>query len=252
MKVSIITVTFNSGKTLQATIDSVFIQNHSDIEYIVIDGASLDNTLDVIKNNFPRVINKYISEPDNGLYDAINKGIKISTGDIVGIINSDDFYVSCDAISSVVSAFICNSEIEAVYSDVHFVKNSNLNKTVRYYSSKKFKPYLFRFGFMPAHPTFFVKRFYFDLFGFYKTNYLIAADFELMIRFFYINRIRYKYLNVNLIRMRLGGISTNSWRSNLILNKEIIRACKENGIYTNFFILSLKYFIKVFELIKTR
>jgi glycosyltransferase involved in cell wall biosynthesis len=251
VRVSLITVTFNSQSTLQDTIDSVAKQNYKNIEYIVIDGNSKDGTVEIIKNNC-HIINKWISEPDKGLYDAMNKGINMATGDIVGIINSDDFYNSRDAISSIVDGFESDEEIQSVFADVRFVKNSDLTKTVRYYSSKKFKPSLFKWGFMPAHPTFFVKKECFGKYGLYKTDYKIAADYELLIRFLYVNRIKYKYIPKDLIVMRLGGASTKSWKSNVLLNKEIIRGCKENGINTNFFILSFKYLIKVFELIKTR
>lgn len=138
MKVSLITVTFNSGKTLQDTIDSVASQTYPDIEYIIIDGNSKDNTIQILKKN-QKVISKWISEPDEGIYDAMNKGIKMTTGDIIGINNSDHFYSSPNSISDVVAAFK-NNEVESIFADVRFVRNSDLNKTVRYYSSKKFEP----------------------------------------------------------------------------------------------------------------
>jgi hypothetical protein len=132
------------------------------------------------------------------------------------------------------------------------VRPDNLNKTVRYYSSAKFHPGRFRWGFMPAHPTFFVRRKYFEQYGYYQTDYKIAADFELLMRFLYTHKLRYKYLPKDIIKMRIGGKSTKSWQSNYILNKEIVRGCKENGIYTNLFLLCFKYFIKIFEFIRTR
>jgi glycosyltransferase involved in cell wall biosynthesis len=250
MKVSLITVTFNSAKTLQDTIDSVASQKYSDIEYIIVDGNSKDDTIQLINKNL-KIISKWISEPDKGIYDAMNKGIEMATGDIIGIINSDDFYSSPTSISAVVAAFK-NNDIDSVFADVRFVRNSDLNKTVRYYSSKKFRPSLFRWGFMPAHPTFFTKKELFDKFGYYKIDYKIAADYELLIRFLFVNKISYKYIPLDLIAMRTGGASTNSWRSNILLNKEIVRACSENGIRTSFFLLLFKYFIKVFEFIKTK
>lgn len=251
MRVSIITVTFNSDETLQNTIDSVALQSYDDIEYIVVDGNSSDKTLEIIERN-SKVISKWISESDKGLYDAMNKGINMATGDIIGIINSDDFYNSQNAISTIVDAFGTKGEIDSVFADVRFVNSSDLTKTVRYYSSKKFKPALFKWGFMPAHPTFFAKKECFDKYGLYQTDYKIAADYELLIRFLYVNKVSYKYVPIDLIVMRTGGASTKSWKSNVLLNKEIIRGCKENGIYTNFFFLSFKYFIKVFELIRTK
>ena len=253
MKISLITVTFNSDLTLRDTIQSILKQTFSDIEYIIIDGLSKDNTVDIIRKYEPQFQGrlKWISERDNGLYDAMNKGIRMSTGDIVGIINSDDFYHRRDIISRVAEAFK-NEETQAVYGDVRFVNPDNLNRTVRYYSSRNFSPNRFRYGFMPAHPTFFTYRRYFEEFGFYKIDYHIAADYELLIRFLYTHRLKAKYLSLDFMKMRTGGASTASIKSNILLNKEIVRACSENGIWTCMPLLFLKYFIKVFELFLTK
>jgi len=253
MKISLITVTFNNCKTLCETIKSVLFQNYTDIEYIIIDGQSKDNTVDIIKRYESKFNGrlKWISEKDKGLYDAMNKGIRMATGNIVGIINSDDFYHHQDIITLIAEAFKDKS-IQAVYGDVRFVNPDNLNKTVRYYSSKNFSPKRFRYGFMPAHPTFFTYRKYFEEFGYYKTDYKIAADFELLVRFLYVHRLNAKYLPLDFMKMRTGGKSTASFKSNIILNREIVRACKENGIWTCMPLLFLKYFIKVFELLFTR
>lgn len=254
MKSSIITVAYNSGQTIHQTIESVKNQTYKNIEYIIIDGDSKDNTVDII-NQYEFNTNirlRWISEPDNGLYDAMNKGIKMATGDIVGIINSDDFYHHNDTIQKIVNAFKENPDIEAIFADVRFVHPDNIQKTIRYYSSKLFKPCMFRFGFMPAHPTFFTYKHNFEKYGYYKTDYKIAADYELLIRFLYKHKLKYKYIPFDLLKMRTGGTSTASIKSNYILNKEIVRACKENKIYTNMGILSFKYFVKVWELIFTR
>lgn len=253
MKISIVTVTYNSDLTLHDTINSVFNQSYADIEYFIIDGASKDNTIDIIKEWVPRFNGrlKWISEKDKGLYDAMNKGIHMATGDIVGIINSDDFYHRTDVIAKVVETFR-NKKVQAVYGDVRFVNPDNLDKTVRYYSSAKFSPKLFRYGFMPAHPTFFTYRKYFDEFGYYRTDYRIAADYELLIRFLYTHYLKTEYLPLDFMKMRIGGASTASIRSNILLNKEIVRACRENGIWTCMPLLFLKYFIKIFEFIYTR
>lgn len=253
MNISIITVTFNSDATLRDTIQSVLTQSYPNIEYIIVDGASKDNTIDIIKeyeSNFNGRM-RWISERDKGLYDAMNKGIRMATGDIIGIINSDDFYHQIDVIAKVVEAFQ-DRTIQAVYGDVRFVNPDNLSKTVRYYSSKNFSPSLFRYGFMPAHPTFFTYRKFFDEFGYYKTDYRIAADYELLIRFLHTHHLKAEYLPLDFMKMRTGGASTASIKSNLLLNKEIVRACRENGIWTCMPLLFLKYFIKVFELIFTR
>lgn len=253
MKISIITITFNSSITLHDTIQSVLSQSYPNIEYILIDGASKDDTVGIIKGYESKFTGRmrWISEPDKGLYDAMNKGIRMATGDIVGIINSDDFYHRPDVINKVAEAFQ-EDGIEAVYGDVRFVNPNNLDKTVRYYSSKNFSPKLFRYGFMPAHPTFFTYRRYFEEFGYYKTDYKIAADYELLIRFLYTHKLKSKYLPLDFMKMRTGGASTASIKSNILLNKEIVRACRENGIWTCMPLLFLKYFIKIFELIFTR
>lgn len=253
MKVSIITVTFNSGKTLRDNIRSVLSQSYPQIEYIIVDGLSEDNSVDIIKEYEDKFQGrlKWISERDTGLYDAMNKGVRMATGDIVGFINSDDFYHRQEVIACVVEAFK-NETVQAVYGDVRFVNPRNLNKTVRYYSSERFSPQYFRYGFMPAHPTFFTYRRYFEEFGYYKTNYKIAADYELLIRFLYIHKLKAVYLPFDFLKMRTGGVSTASFRNNILINKEIVRACRENGIWTCMPLLFLKYFIKVFELIFTR
>ena len=251
--ISLITVTYNSERTLRDTIQSVLNQTYSDIEYIVIDGLSKDCTVDIIREYEPLFQGrlKWKSEKDNGLYDAMNKGISMSTGDIVGIINSDDFYHRRDIISKIVETFQ-NKKIQAAYGDVRFVNPDNLGKTVRYYSSGSFSLRRFRYGFMPAHPTFFTYRKYFEEFGYYKTDYRIAADYELLVRFLHTHQLKTAYIPLDFMKMRTGGISTASIKSNIILNKEIVRACGENGIWTCMPLLFLKYFIKIFELFLTK
>jgi glycosyltransferase involved in cell wall biosynthesis len=245
LKVSIITVSHNSVKTISDTIKSVLAQSYSNIEYIVVDGSSTDGTVELIKS-FGSRISKFISEPDCGIYDAINKGIGLATGEIVGIVNSDDFFYNNDVIGKVVQAFSEN-DIDAVIGDAQFVDPVQTSKIVRYYSSKSFSVSKFKYGFMPAHPSFYVKREFFDKFGYYKTDYKIGADFELLIRFLYINNLKCKYLEMPFLSMRMGGVSNKSIHSKYILNKEIYRACEENGIKTNYFFLYLKYLIKMFE-----
>jgi glycosyltransferase involved in cell wall biosynthesis len=245
--ISIVTVSYNSKGTIIDTIRSVLSQTYPDIEYIVIDGSSSDGTIELIKS-FGDKIQKFVSEPDKGIYDAINKGIRLSTGNIIGILNSDDFFYSDNVIQKVVDAFH-RDNIDAVYGDVQFVDPVNTSKIVRYYSSKQFKPTKFKFGFMPAHPSFYVKRELFGKLGSYKTDYKIAADFELLARFMYVNQIRCKYIEMPFVSMRTGGVSNKSILSNIILNKEIARACKENGIHTNYINIYSKYFTKVFEYI---
>ena len=253
MKISVITVTFNSGATFRDTIESVLKQVYSDYEYLVIDGGSKDNTVDIIKEYEPKFGGrmKWISEKDKGMYDGINKGIRMATGDVVGIINSDDFYHRDDIFENINKAFEDDNNIQAIYGDVRFVHPDNLEKTVRYYSCKHWKPWRFRFGFMPAHPTFFTYKENFEKYGYYQYDYHIAADYELLIRHLYTNHVPAKYVPLDFMKMRTGGRSTNGWKANILLNREIVRGCKENGIWTCMPLLFLKYFIKVFELVKT-
>lgn len=247
MKISLITVTYNSDKTLRSTIESVFLQTYKNVEYILIDGLSKDKTVDIIREYEPRFAGrmKWISEKDCGLYDAMNKGIRMATGDVVGILNSDDFFTSNDVLEKVVSGFTENTD--AVYGDIHFVNPDNLQRCVRYYSSKIFKRSLMKMGFIPAHPSFYCRKWCFEKFGCYKTDYKIAADFDLLLRFIYVHRINIKYLPVDMVTMRTGGASTNGIKSRLGGMREHLRSFKENGIKTNRFILSLRYLYKITE-----
>ena len=248
MKVSIITVTYNSVQTLAMTIDSVLRQTYQDIEYIVKVGGSTDKTIDVIKEYEPMFHGrmKWLSAKDKGIYDGMNKGIEMATGNIVGILNSDDFFTDNHVIEKIADAFN-EKKVDAIYGDVHFVKGSNLKKSIRYYSSRLFCPFWLRFGFMPAHPSFYVRRDVFSKVGLYKTDYKIGADFEMMVRMFYRHRITYHYLPYDFVTMRTGGVSTRDINSRRILLKEDVRACRENGIRTNQFLIALKYLYKFLE-----
>lgn len=246
MKVSIITVCFNSVSTIEETIQSVLSQDHPNIEHIIIDGGSSDGTLDIIEK-YKNQIGEIKIEPDNGIYDAMNKGIALSTGELIGTLNSDDFYSSNSIISQVAAAFK-NQSIDAVYGDVAIVSPKNTKKIVRYYSSEAFSPEGFAYGYMPAHPTFYTKREYYKSIGGYKTDYHIAADYELLIRFLALNKLRTKYLKLNMVTMRLGGRTSSSLYGYYVLNKEVIRACRENGIKTGWFKILKKYINKFKEL----
>lgn len=245
MKVSIITVVFNNSSTIRMAIDSVLNQTYKNIEYIVVDGASTDGTVDIIKS-YGTQISKFISEPDKGIYNAMNKGVRLASGDFVGILNADDCLYSNDVIQSMVNRI--DDTIDAVYGDVEFFSDKDLSRSVRYYSSKKFNIERFKYGFMPAHPSFYVRKKYFDLFGCYKEDYRIASDFDLLIRFLHSNKIKSKYIEMPFVKMRTGGVSNKNIMSRVLLNKEILRACKENNIKTNLFNIYSKYFIKIFEL----
>lgn len=247
MKVSIITVAFNAEATIRDTIESVLAQDYPDIEHIIIDGVSKDHTAEIVRS-YGDCIAKFVSEPDRGMYDGMNKGIKLATGDVIAILNADDFYVNSQVVSTIVEHFH-KYQVDAVFGDLVYVKNDDLNKVVRYYSSASFHPSKFAYGWMPAHPTFVVKRSAFDRYGFFKTDYKIAADYELLIRFLAVQQMSYHYIPQVLVKMRTGGASTANLSSNWILNREIVRGCLENGIQTNMTKVLSKYFVKVFQLV---
>lgn len=251
MKISLITITYNSEKTLADTIKSVLEQTYLDVEYIIVDGASKDKTVSIVKQYEPLFNGrmKWISEKDKGLYDAMSKGIKMATGDVVGILNSDDFFTSKEVLEKIANAFVQDAELEAVYGDVHFVNPTNLQKCVRYYSSKIFERKLMRLGFMPAHPSFYIRKECFDKYGLYKTDYKIAADFEFLLRVIYKAKIKTKYLPIDMVTMRTGGASTSGLESHKRIMKEHLRAFRENGIYSNSLLLSLRYIYKVEEIL---
>jgi glycosyltransferase involved in cell wall biosynthesis len=247
MKVTIITAVYNGAEHIQSCIESVLSQNHPDIEYIIVDGASKDNTLEIVKS-YGNKISQIISEPDNGMYDAMNKGLRIATGDIIGILNADDFYIDNTIISQIVAEFE-KTKADSVYADIAFVAKDNLSKVLRYYSSASFRPWKFRFGYMPAHPSFFLKRNIYEKYGYFKTNYKLCADFDLIVRLYSTHKISFSYFPKMVVKMRMGGKSNQSIGNIMLLNKEILRGCHENGIRSNIIFIYLKYFTKVFELL---
>lgn len=253
MKISIITATYNSGRTVGGTFNSVLTQSYDDYELIVVDGGSTDDTVDIIRQYEPIFDGKmkWISEPDRGIYDAMNKGIRMATGDVVGILNSDDFYSSGQVLKMVASAF-AKDDIDAVYGDIHFVRDSNLKKCVRYYSSRPFRRWWMRFGFMPAHPSFYCRREVYERYGMYDLEYKVAADFECLLRLIFIHRIRTKYLPLDFVTMRTGGASTSGMASHKRIMHDHQLAFKKNGVYSNVFFELLRYGYKVVELMTGR
>ena len=249
MKISLITVCYNSAKTIEKTIQSVLSQTYPDIEYIVVDGLSNDGTLDII-NKYQSKIAKIISEKDKGMYDALNKGISAASGDVIGIINADDRFADDTILEQVANHFKQNTETDCVIGDIAFVDEKNPEKISRYYSSAKFGPSKFAWGFMPAHPTFYCKREYFQKLGGYKIDFEIASDYELLIRFLKVNQLKYDYMNLLMVLMNKGGKSTRGLKSTIKINKEIKIGCDMNGIYTNYFMLYSKYLFKIFEYFK--
>ena len=306
MKVTLITVCFNSAATLSTAIDSVLSQKGVDIEYIIVDGGSTDGTVDIIKEystRSTRLTFKWISEKDSGMYDAINKGIKMATGDVVGILNADDVLASDDTLAHIVSAFNTDSyplgtrsarrvrfpkgreppqgyppnevsreassmrgavttpdssRIDAVYADIRFVREGETvealrgAKIVRYCSAKRWRPWMFRFAAMVPHPSFYVRRECFARLGGYSLDYRICADFELELRYLYLAKLKAAYLPECVVVMRMGGMSTSGWRSNLVINREDLRALRSHGIWSCMPLIYLKYLFKIWGFVFRR
>lgn len=252
MKISIITATYNSGATVRDTLESVLRQTYKDFELIIKDGGSKDKTLEICKEFEPKFEGRLriISSKDKGIYDAMNQGVGAATGDVVGLLNSDDFYTSDDALEIIASAFVKNTELDAVYGDIHFVNDGALDKCVRYYSSELFSRKWMRLGFMPAHPSFYCRKSCYEKHGVFDTSFKIAADFENLLRLIYIGRIKTQYIKKDFVTMRTGGASTAGFRSRKTIMKEHLRGLKKNGIYSNVFLLSLRYIYKVYELVR--
>lgn len=219
MKISIITVCFNSAETIKDTIKSIASQDYPDIEHIIIDGGSSDGTLDIIAS--ASSVNRYISEPDAGIYDAMNKGLAMATGEVIGILNADDMYAQVNVISRIAAVFEDES-VDACYADLVYVKQHNTTKIVRYWKSNPFRTGTFKNGWMPPHPTFFARRKVYESYGKFDLNYSIAADVELLFRFLEIHKIKSEYLPSVLIMMRLGGTTNKSFENIKKQNKEVL------------------------------
>ena len=249
MKLSLITVTYNSCKTLSETLQSVLNQTYSNIEYIIVDGASKDDTVAIIKEYEPKFNGKlkWISEPDKGLYDAMNKGIGMATGDVVGILNSDDFFTSNDVLSTVADAFKNPNDPDAIYGDVHYVNDGDLAKQVRYYSSKQFTRKRMCRGYMPAHPSFYVRRDCYTKYGTFDTSYRVAADFENLLRLIYVHNIKIKYIEKDFVTMRTGGASSSGFVSYKRIIKVHFRAFRKNNVPVNYVLYFWRYVEKLFE-----
>lgn len=248
MKVSIVTVVYNGEATLESAISSVAAQDYPDIEYIVVDGASKDGTLDIARA-YPETVTTLVSEPDKGIYDAMNKGLALASGEVIGILNADDFYAAPDVISAVVTQLTA-SGADSLIGDLVFVQPDALDKVVRFYSSKDFHLKRFEKGDMPPHPTFFAKRELYERHGNFNTDYRITADFDLLLRFLYIEKASFTYLPKVMVKMRMGGLTNSGLSSKLKLNREIHASLNANGIRTSMLKIYSKYFSKIFQLVR--
>ena len=296
MKITLITACYNSEATIRTAIESVLSQKGVDVEYIVVDGGSKDGTVDIIKEYSTRstcstrLTFKWISERDRGMYDAINKGIMMATGDVVGILNADDVLASDETLAHIAGLFSRVEHVErvdCVYADIRFVKRRDAPRieppsalaslggyaspsqsgespsrdgvdelrkaeTVRYCSAKRWRPWMFRFAAMVPHPSFYVRRECFERLGGYSLDYRICADFELELRYLYLAKLKAVYLPECVVVMRMGGMSTAGWRSNIVINREDLRALRSHGVWSCLPLIYLKYLFKIWGFVFKR
>lgn len=249
MKVSIITITYNSAQTVEDTLRTVVDQDYKDLEYIIIDGKSKDNTLQVV-DKYKHRISKVVSEKDKGLYDALNKGIQHATGDIIGMLHSDDLYAHNQVLSHVVKKFEEDPTIEGVYADLVFVNRNDISKPMRVWESGEYKDGSFLQGWMPPHPTFFVKKEVYEKFGGFNIGLKLSADYELMLRLIHKNKIKVAYLRETIVKMRMGGVSNVSFFVKLKANLEDKMAWKMNGLKPKFATMLMKPLRKIGQYLK--
>jgi glycosyltransferase involved in cell wall biosynthesis len=242
MKISIITVTYNSENFIENCVCSVLNQTYKNVEYIIIDGKSSDNTLNKLKK-YSKNISKIVSETDHGTYEAMNKGVKLAKGEIVGLLNSDDFYASDEVLSRVASIFKSNPSIDACYADLSYIDQIDTSRVIRYWKSSKFVLGSFSRGWCPPHPTFFVRRSVYEKFGKFNLNYSISSDVELMMRFLEVHKIKTYHVPELWVKMRVGGSSNKNFKSILSQNLDVLNALRDHNLPVNV----LRFFIhKIF------
>ena len=262
IKLTIVTATWNSAATVEDSLKSVLNQTYGNIEHIIVDGGSTDRTMDIVRRYADLYRQrglelKWLSEKDNGIYDAMNKGINLASGDVVGLLNSDDFFTAPTVLEKVACEFRENEgreeddeKIDAVYGDIHYVNPAKLHKCVRYYSSKRFKRWKMRMGFMPAHPSFYCRREIYRQYGLFDTSFRIAADFEQLLRLIYIHNINTRYIPQDFVTMRTGGASSSGFSSHRQIYREHRRAYRKTSVHSNFFLEGCRYVYKVMEVCK--
>lgn len=248
MKITIITVCYNAEKYIEHAIRSLLAQRFQEFQYIVVDGGSSDGTKEILRK-YSEHIDVIISEPDQGLYDAMNKGLSMAIGDVVGVLNADDFLNSDRILEEIAATFEKNVSIDMAFGNVVFVDADSL-KIKRYYDARFFRAWMLRFGWMPPHTACFIRKSVFEKFGNYSLDFRIAADYELFVRTLYRHGLKFEFIDKVLVRMRTGGLSTAGWRSSLLINREIVRACSSNGLRTSLLVLMLKIPFKLIELIR--
>lgn len=249
MKISIITISYNNEQDIRTTIESVVNQTYKDFEYIIVDGASKDKTLEIV-NEYKYGISKIISERDNGIYDAINKGIQAATGEIIGLIHAGDSLYSAMVIEKIANEFSKNSELQAIYG--HSLIVNSKNEILRINRSPKFKKQLFKWGWMPSHQSFYAKKDVFLRYGLYNLRYKIASDYEFLLRVLYFNNLEVRLIDEYIVKFRTGGTSTKNFKNIVKLNKECINAWKNNGKKMPFYTLPLKLLRKIPQFVNAK
>jgi len=242
MKISIITVCFNSQQTIRATIKSVLSQSYKQVEYIIIDGASTDNTIKIIKE-FSNSIDVFVSESDAGIYDAINKGISKSSGDVVGLLHADDVFDNRSVIDNVMRLF--DENVDMIYGDINYVDRNDIYRVIRRWKSDSYKKGKFKWGWMPPHTGFFIKKSCYLKYGLYNLSLGSSADYELMLRMFELYNLKSKYIPLNITNMRVGGVSNSSFKNRWQANRNDKKSWKINGLKPFWFTLLIKPFIKI-------
>ena len=253
MKISIVTATYNSAATVRNTIESVLGQSYGDFEHIIVDGLSKDDTVAICRSYEERYRGRLriISERDRGIYDAMNKGLRLATGDVVGILNSDDFY-SDEGVLAAVARELAQGKADAVYGDIHYVRGEDLKRCVRYYSSRYFRRWMMVMGYQPAHPSFYCRRECYERYGAFDISLRIAADFENLLRLIYKHRIKTRYIPMDFVTMREGGASTDGLSSHMRILREHYRAYGKNGVYAGYCLDVLRYPLKLIEVAVSR
>lgn len=249
MKISIITVVYNNNLTISDAINSVLNQNYGDLEYIIIDGGSVDGTIDIIKS-FGEKISIFVTEPDTGIYDAMNKGIRLASGEIIGILNSDDFYQDKNVIKDVMDRFKSDQSVDIVYGNIVYVESNDIRNVVRNWISKDYYNNFFEHGNVPPHPSLFVKKKIYQKIGLFNIKYEIAADYEFMLRSMKKEGYKSKYIDRLIVRMRLGGTSNKSLKNIYSANKEVYYSWRNNGLKIPLSFFPNKLFKRLFQYLK--
>lgn len=248
MKLSIITVVYNNERTIRDALESVLGQSYKDIEYVIIDGNSSDKTIEIL-NSFNDKLGYFVSEKDAGIYDAMNKGVLAATGDVIGILNSDDLYQDATVIESVINQFIEDPTLDIVYGDLVYVKSDNLNKVVRNWKSNSYYDNFFDNGNVPPHPSLFVKRRVYEVAGLFNLDFKLAADYEFMLRIFKKHNFRSRYTNMVIVKMRLGGATNKSFSNIIMQNKEILKAWRHNELKAPLSLMPLRIVKRLIQFI---